>query len=255
MIGIGIRAQKGKKKRKEEETLNFPSPPVAAVTDERRGVSSRRIGPCAIPCSQLRAEATPYELLSSSSAPFRHPPPQSVVDGWSSPPPGQRRVIGRPSAQSVACTKNPSCTHASSRSASQTNPTRDLLHEPTRTHSRAYTTVEPHARPCLHCSRAACMPALALTYLLGKRDFAVRTRLGKSPIRRDRQSGIDIDMIRVIRQDRSQPDCLSVSSGYTTDQFVLGVPLGSPKTSYVPPGSHVPRVRERASSWVPLSGL
>ncbi|KAA0067339.1 hypothetical protein E5676_scaffold1704G00280 [Cucumis melo var. makuwa] len=36
---------------------------------------------------------------------------------------------------------------------------------------------------------------------------------------------------------------------YTTDQFVLGVPLGSPKTSYVPPGSHVARVRERASSW------
>ncbi|TYK27687.1 hypothetical protein E5676_scaffold225G00160 [Cucumis melo var. makuwa] len=71
-------------------------------------------------------------------------------------------------------------------------------------------------------------------------------------VRRDRQSGIDIDIIRVIRRDRSQPDCLSVSSGYTTDQFVLGVPLGSPKTSYVPPGSHVARVRERASSWVPL---
>ncbi|TYK29011.1 hypothetical protein E5676_scaffold120G001180 [Cucumis melo var. makuwa] len=59
-------------------------------------------------------------------------------------------------------------------------------------------------------------------------------------------------MIRVIRQDRSQPDCLNVSSEYTTNQFVLGVPLGSPKTSYVPPGSHVARVRERASSWVPL---
>ncbi|KAA0047187.1 hypothetical protein E5676_scaffold1280G00130 [Cucumis melo var. makuwa] len=56
-------------------------------------------------------------------------------------------------------------------------------------------------------------------------------------------------MIRVIRRDRSQPDCLSVFSRYTTDQFVLGVPLGSPKTSYVPPGSHVARVRERASSW------
>ncbi|TYK11706.1 hypothetical protein E5676_scaffold304G00150 [Cucumis melo var. makuwa] len=59
-------------------------------------------------------------------------------------------------------------------------------------------------------------------------------------------------MIRVIRRDRSQPDCLSISSGYTTDQFVLGVPLGSPKTSYVRPGSHVARVRERAISWVPL---
>ncbi|KAA0032135.1 hypothetical protein E5676_scaffold186G00130 [Cucumis melo var. makuwa] len=56
-------------------------------------------------------------------------------------------------------------------------------------------------------------------------------------------------MIQMIRRDRSQPDCLSVSSGYTTDQFVLSVPLGSPKTSYVPPGSHVARVRERASSW------
>ncbi|TYK24241.1 hypothetical protein E5676_scaffold27G00540 [Cucumis melo var. makuwa] len=57
-------------------------------------------------------------------------------------------------------------------------------------------------------------------------------------------------MIQVIRRYRSQPDCLSVSSGYITDQFVLGVPLRSPKISYVPPGSHVARVRERASSWV-----
>ncbi|KAA0055929.1 hypothetical protein E6C27_scaffold319G00490 [Cucumis melo var. makuwa] len=93
------------------------------------------------------------------------------------------------------------------------------------------------------------------TSLLGKRDFAVRTGLSKSPVRQNRQSGIDIDMIQVIRWDRSQPDCLSVSSGCTTDQFVRGVPLGSPKTSYVPPGSHVARVRERVSSWIPLSGL
>ncbi|TYK11696.1 hypothetical protein E5676_scaffold304G00040 [Cucumis melo var. makuwa] len=56
-------------------------------------------------------------------------------------------------------------------------------------------------------------------------------------------------MIRVVRRDHSQPDYLSVSFGYTTDQIVLGVPLGSPKTSYVPSGSHVARVRERASSW------
>ncbi|KAA0045458.1 hypothetical protein E5676_scaffold2460G00130 [Cucumis melo var. makuwa] len=56
-------------------------------------------------------------------------------------------------------------------------------------------------------------------------------------------------MIRVIRRDHSQLDRLSVSFGYTTDQFVLGVPLGSSKTSYVPPGSHVARVHERASSW------
>ncbi|KAA0035801.1 hypothetical protein E6C27_scaffold403G00890 [Cucumis melo var. makuwa] len=56
-------------------------------------------------------------------------------------------------------------------------------------------------------------------------------------------------MIRVVRRDRSQPDCLSVSSGYTTDQFVLGVPLRSSKISYVPLRSHVARVRECASSW------
>ncbi|KAA0042079.1 hypothetical protein E5676_scaffold306G003400 [Cucumis melo var. makuwa] len=59
-------------------------------------------------------------------------------------------------------------------------------------------------------------------------------------------------MIRVIRRDRSQPDCLSVSFGYTKDQFVLGVPLGSPKTRYVPSGSQIARVWERASSGVPL---
>ncbi|KAA0033143.1 hypothetical protein E5676_scaffold1032G00230 [Cucumis melo var. makuwa] len=57
-------------------------------------------------------------------------------------------------------------------------------------------------------------------------------------------------MIRVIRRDRSQPDCLSISFEYTTDQFVLGVPLGSLKTSYVPPGSHVARVRKRVGAEV-----
>ncbi|KAA0067152.1 hypothetical protein E5676_scaffold1567G00040 [Cucumis melo var. makuwa] len=56
-------------------------------------------------------------------------------------------------------------------------------------------------------------------------------------------------MIRVIQRDRSQLNCLNISSEYTTDQFFLVVPLGSPKTCYVPPGSHVARVRERASSW------
>ncbi|KAA0058449.1 pol protein [Cucumis melo var. makuwa] len=82
-----------------------------------------------------------------------------------------------------------------------------------------------------------------------KACFIVRIRLSKSPVRRDRQSGIDIDMTLVVQRDRLQPDCLSVSSGYTTNQIVLGVPLGSSKTSYVPPRSHVARVRERASSW------
>ncbi|TYK14133.1 hypothetical protein E5676_scaffold513G00010 [Cucumis melo var. makuwa] len=56
-------------------------------------------------------------------------------------------------------------------------------------------------------------------------------------------------MIRVIRRDHSQPDCLSVSFGYTKDQIVLGVSLVSPKTRYVPMGSQIARVRECASSW------
>ncbi|TYK19784.1 hypothetical protein E5676_scaffold307G00080 [Cucumis melo var. makuwa] len=56
-------------------------------------------------------------------------------------------------------------------------------------------------------------------------------------------------MIRVIQRDHSQPDCLSVSFRYTKDQIVLGVPLGSPNTRYVPTGSQIARVRERASSW------
>ncbi|KAA0054667.1 hypothetical protein E5676_scaffold3734G00270 [Cucumis melo var. makuwa] len=40
----------------------------------------------------------------------------------------------------------------------------------------------------------------------------------------------------------SQPDCLSVSSRYATDQFVLGVPLGHRRPDFVPTGSHVARV-------------
>ncbi|KAA0057709.1 hypothetical protein E5676_scaffold970G00510 [Cucumis melo var. makuwa] len=56
-------------------------------------------------------------------------------------------------------------------------------------------------------------------------------------------------MIRVIRRDHSQPDFLSVSFGYTKDQIVLGVPLGSPKTRYVPTEPQIARVREHVSSW------
>ncbi|KAA0048218.1 hypothetical protein E5676_scaffold265G001840 [Cucumis melo var. makuwa] len=47
----------------------------------------------------------------------------------------------------------------------------------------------------------------------------------------------------------SQPDYLSISSGYAIDQFVLGVPLGHRSSDFVPTGSHVARVRERTSSW------
>ncbi|KAA0056828.1 hypothetical protein E5676_scaffold701G00840 [Cucumis melo var. makuwa] len=56
-------------------------------------------------------------------------------------------------------------------------------------------------------------------------------------------------MIRVIRRDHSQPDCLSVSFGYTKDQIVLGIPLGSPKTRYVSTGLQIARVWECVSSW------
>ncbi|KAA0067793.1 hypothetical protein E6C27_scaffold624G00180 [Cucumis melo var. makuwa] len=45
----------------------------------------------------------------------------------------------------------------------------------------------------------------------------------------------------------SQPDCLSVSSEYATDQFVLGVPLDHRRPDFVPMGAHVARVREHAS--------
>ncbi|KAA0063415.1 hypothetical protein E5676_scaffold828G00530 [Cucumis melo var. makuwa] len=51
----------------------------------------------------------------------------------------------------------------------------------------------------------------------------------------------------MIRRDRSQPDCLSVSFRYTKDHFVLGVPLGSPKTKYVPTRSQIAHVREHVS--------
>ncbi|KAA0055068.1 hypothetical protein E5676_scaffold205G002110 [Cucumis melo var. makuwa] len=47
----------------------------------------------------------------------------------------------------------------------------------------------------------------------------------------------------------SQPNCLSVSSGYATDQFVLDVSLGHRRPNFVPTESHVARVREHTSSW------
>ncbi|KAA0048586.1 hypothetical protein E6C27_scaffold61G002270 [Cucumis melo var. makuwa] len=51
-----------------------------------------------------------------------------------------------------------------------------------------------------------------------------------------------------IGSENGRPDCLSVSFGYTKDQIVLGVPLGSPKTRFVSTESHIARVQERASS-------
>ncbi|KAA0052061.1 histone H2B.3-like [Cucumis melo var. makuwa] len=48
----------------------------------------------------------------------------------------------------------------------------------------------------------------------------------------------------------SQPDFLSISSGFATDQYVLGAPSGHRRPDSVPTGAHVARVRERASYWV-----
>ncbi|KAA0041174.1 hypothetical protein E6C27_scaffold128G001110 [Cucumis melo var. makuwa] len=82
------------------------------------------------------------------------------------------------------------------------------------------------------------------TSLLGKRDLA------DCVVRRDRQSGMDIDIDSSDSTGSSQPDCLSVSFGYATDQFVLGVPLGHRRSDFVPTGAHVARVRERARAEV-----
>ncbi|KAA0038060.1 hypothetical protein E5676_scaffold237G001300 [Cucumis melo var. makuwa] len=46
--------------------------------------------------------------------------------------------------------------------------------------------------------------------------------------------------------------CLSVSPGFATDQYDLGAPSGRRRPDFVPTGAHVARVRERASSVVPL---
>ncbi|TYK01240.1 hypothetical protein E5676_scaffold49G00220 [Cucumis melo var. makuwa] len=48
----------------------------------------------------------------------------------------------------------------------------------------------------------------------------------------------------------SQPDCLSVSFGFATDQYVLGAPSGHRRPDSIPIGAHVARVWERASYWV-----
>ncbi|TYK22643.1 hypothetical protein E5676_scaffold195G00770 [Cucumis melo var. makuwa] len=49
---------------------------------------------------------------------------------------------------------------------------------------------------------------------------------------------------------RARPDCLNVSSGFGTDQYVLGAPPGHRRPDSVPTGAHVARVRKRASFWV-----
>ncbi|KAA0036179.1 hypothetical protein E5676_scaffold214G00270 [Cucumis melo var. makuwa] len=106
---------------------------------------------------------------------------------------------------------------------------------------------EPYASARVELFTPVEPPTILCVGFLQLRANLLQPRPQDCVARRDCQSDIDIDMIRVIQWVRSQPDYLSVSSGYTIDQFVRGVPLGSPKTSYVPLGSHVARVRERAS--------
>ncbi|KAA0063456.1 hypothetical protein E5676_scaffold110G00350 [Cucumis melo var. makuwa] len=48
----------------------------------------------------------------------------------------------------------------------------------------------------------------------------------------------------------SQPDCLSVSSGFATDQYVLGAPSGHRRPDSVLTEAHVARVWKCASYWV-----
>ncbi|TYK25837.1 hypothetical protein E5676_scaffold436G00450 [Cucumis melo var. makuwa] len=50
--------------------------------------------------------------------------------------------------------------------------------------------------------------------------------------------------------ESSQPDYLSVSSGFATDQYVLGAPSGHRRPDSVSTRAHVARVQERASYWV-----
>ncbi|KAA0066985.1 gag/pol protein [Cucumis melo var. makuwa] len=129
----------------------------------------------------------------------------------------------------------------------EADPTRALLREPIASHASAYIVAESHARATcqviLH-ARAACPSRFLLSsrFALGLRCWeSVTLRLGL--------------VEQISRHDSSdstgssQPDCLSVSSGYATDQFVLGVPLGHRRPDFVPTGSHVARVRERVSSW------
>ncbi|KAA0051799.1 hypothetical protein E5676_scaffold609G001110 [Cucumis melo var. makuwa] len=62
-----------------------------------------------------------------------------------------------------------------------------------------------------------------------------------------------LELVEQISSDStgsSQPDWLSASSGYATDQFVLGVPLGHRRPDFVPTGSHVARVWERVGAEV-----
>ncbi|KAA0061194.1 pol protein [Cucumis melo var. makuwa] len=84
-------------------------------------------------------------------------------------------------------------------------------------------------------------------------DLTVRIRLSKSPGLRSPTGPPIWHDYRYDLSDStgsSQPDCLSVSSGFATDQYVLDAPSGHRRPDYVPTGAHVARVRERAKAGV-----
>ncbi|KAA0054158.1 hypothetical protein E6C27_scaffold131G00830 [Cucumis melo var. makuwa] len=81
-------------------------------------------------------------------------------------------------------------------------------------------------------------------------DLTVRIRLSKSPGLRSPTGPPVWHGYRYESSDSTgslQPDCLSVSSGFATDQYVLGVPSGHRRPDSIPTEAHVARVRERAS--------
>ncbi|KAA0060797.1 hypothetical protein E6C27_scaffold137G00150 [Cucumis melo var. makuwa] len=89
---------------------------------------------------------------------------------------------------------------------------------------------------------------LGLVEKISRVSFGITTYLGlRSPTGPSVWHGYKYDSSD--STGSSQPDCLSVSSGYATDQFVLGVPLGHRRPDFVPTGAHVARVRECSSYW------
>ncbi|KAA0050653.1 hypothetical protein E5676_scaffold1737G00630 [Cucumis melo var. makuwa] len=224
-----------------------PSQPPCSFDRRRKWIASRA------PSSATRAISVRSHSSGSHrrSAAFRHNSSLTVA----------RQAIGRAGRRQALAALVVANTQTRKleprppqvRLHSRMKPTRPALPH---LHSRVKLT-RP-ARPRLHRSRVILhiveflhLKTYSLqprppTSLLGKRDFAVRTRLSKSP------------WCMLAYPIRVVPACVSfgittffrtAQSDGTANQIVLGVPLGSPKTSYVPPGSHIARIRERASYW------
>ncbi|TYK29010.1 hypothetical protein E5676_scaffold120G001170 [Cucumis melo var. makuwa] len=152
-------------------------------------------------------------------------------------------------------------TFSSSREA---DPTRALLREPIASRANAYSVGESHARRAFQAAlhaQAACRAILHARAALGHHCWeSVTLRLGlveqisriTTYLRLRSPTGPPV--WHCYRHDSSdltgssQPDCLSISPGYATNQFLLGVPLGHRRPDFVPTGSHVAHVRECASS-------